>query len=85
MTLTGDGEALEEGEALGCGNRGAVGSGEGLNGISHGCFASRLEHPSDLDGSVVIAHEGDRRRSGELPGGRAEQSVLWVEGEVLTE
>lgn len=73
MTLTGDGEALEEGEVLGCGNRGAVGSGEGLDGILHGCFASRLKHPSDPDGSVVIAHEGDGRRSGEIAGGRAEQ------------
>ena len=72
MTLAGGGEAMEEGKVLGCGNRGAVGSGEGLNGVLDGCLASRLEHPSDLDGSVVVAHEGDGLGSGVLAGAWAE-------------
>ena len=64
MTLTGDSEALEEGDILGRGNWGAVGRAEGLDSILHGFFACRLKHPSDLGGSVVVAHEGDGCRSG---------------------
>ena len=55
-------------------DRRAVGGGEGLDGVLDGHVAGRLEDPADLDGGVIVAHEGEGlRRRGVLVGSRAEQ------------
>ena len=59
FTLAGDGEALKDIEVLEGANRGAVGSGKSLDCVLNGHFTGRFEDPADLDGSVIVAHEGD--------------------------
>lgn len=59
MALTGDSEGLKGSEVSFWRDRGTVGRREGLDGVLDGCFAGGLEHPTDLDGRVVVAHEGD--------------------------
>ena len=58
-TLTGGSQVLKDIEVLAWRDGGAIGGREGLDGILDSHFASWLEHPTDLDGGVIVAHEGE--------------------------
>jgi hypothetical protein len=83
LALTGDRKVLEDVEVLGGRNRGAVESGEGLDGVLDARLASGLEHPADLDRSVIVAHERGGKRRGIFAGGWSKQGCDEIPEEVV--
>ena len=71
--VTDVGEVLKDIKVLAWRNRGAVGRGEGLDGVLDRGFTGRLEYPADLYGSLIVAHERDGLRRPVLVGGWTEQ------------